>query len=151
MAPYWETTVTWAEADPRSTSMVTRDPAAQKAGAVAVRAPLRTREVCDPAGSRAGEPSLKVRGPAVVPSTQVRFPPDVIEHGDSHRAGPVPVLVPAKTTSQEVAAEQEMGLPPVFLTETDIATGEADAESPAFRDAPTMEMLELEVAALTRL
>jgi hypothetical protein len=61
-----------------------------------------------------------------------------------------PVLVPANTTWQ-VEGVQEIGLPPLFLTETETAVGDAAAEAPALVAAPTTTMLALDVALVTRL
>ena len=153
LAPYWEMTVTWAEAEPKSTLMVTGDPADQNVDPGAVIGPSRTKDVSDPAGSSAGATlgrRSNVSGPAAVPRAQVSVPPDVMLHGESHAGGVAPVLVPAKTTSQEGEVPQLMGLPPLFLMLTVMAKG-GDDPGPALSEAPTMVTLELDVALLTRL
>ena len=114
--------------------------------------PLTTKDVCDPAASCTGaELRSKVSGPAAVPSPQARGPPEVIVQGELQVGAAVPLLVPEKTISQEVGVWQVIGLPPLFLMEMVTATGEAADDAPAFSDAPTMLMFELEVALLTRL
>ena len=143
--------MTWAEAEPKSTLMVTGEPSDQKpAVPVNVRGPLSTNEVCAPAASCPGVVRSKVRGPVVPETCQVRGPPDARVQ-DPQLMVPVPEVVPANTTSHDVALWQSMGLPPLFLMETVTATGEFADVAPAFRDTPTIEMLELVVAALTRL
>lgn len=116
------------------------------------RGPLTTKEASEPEGSWAGNVRRsKVSGPAAVPTAQVSAPPEVSVHGELQVAAADPVLVPANTTSQEVEVPQLIGLPPLFLMEMVMATGEAADVAPAFRDAPTMVMLVLAVALLTRL
>ena len=44
-----------------------------------------------------------------------------------------------------------MGLPPLFLMETEMAVGGSDWPGPAFTEAPTTEMLALAVALSMRL
>ena len=68
--------------------------------------------------------------------------------GEEHVAPGLTVLVPAKTTWHEVDVH-DIGLPPSFLTERAIATGAP--EELAFNEAPTIVMLEVLVALLTRL
>lgn len=113
--------------------------------------PLSTNEVCDPAVSCAEAVlTSKTSGPPAVARLQASGPPDVMEHAEA-QVTPVPVLVPAKTTSHEVAVGHDIGLPPLFLIDMVMATGELDDDAPAFREAPTTVTLELEVALLTRL
>ena len=146
-------TVIWAEAEPKRTLMVTGDPADQKVGDPdVVRLPERTNDDSAPAASWTGaELRTKVRAPVVDARVHPSVPPEVMLHGVSQVAASVPVLVPAKTTSQEVAVEHVMGLPPSFLIDTVIATGELDEALPAFSEAPTIVTLVLDVALLTRL
>ena len=61
-----------------------------------------------------------------------------------------PVFVPAKTT-WHVAGVQEIGLPPLFLMETEMAVGELTDEAPALIATPVTMMLVFVVALLTRL
>lgn len=132
--------------------MVTGVPGAQKFPDVAVRGPLRTNDVSPPAGRLDAGAASKVRGPlAAVRTDHDRLPPEVTGQAEEQVTPPVPVLVPAKTTWHEVAVEQEMGDPPLFLRATEMATGESEAAAPALRDAPTTTMLEFAVALLMRL
>ncbi len=151
-------TPTWADAEPNSTLTVRAAPETQKVGAVptAESGEFRTKEVCAP-GRRVKAFVSKVRGllaagaPAGPPTDHMPGPPDVMLHGAAH-AGAVddPVFVPANTTWQ-VAGVQEMGLPPLFLTEIETAEGEVVARLPALVAAPTTAMLAFDVELLTRL
>ena len=87
------------------------------------RGPFRTKEVCSPGGSVA-EAAWNVSGPLVLPRAHVIGPPEVMVQGGEQEGEDVPALVPAKTTWQ-VVGEQEMGPPPLFLTETEMAPGES--------------------------
>lgn len=117
-----------------------------------VRAPLRTKEVCEPAASCTGVVlTTKVSAPALVDNPQASAPPEEMVQGEAQVGAAVPPLVPAKTTSQEVGVWQVMGFPPLFLMEMVMATGDVEDEAPAFSEAPTMVMLEFAVALLTRL
>jgi hypothetical protein len=139
-------------------SRVTEAPGVQKIGDVPMveRALPRTKDVCAP-GWRMKELVSKVRGlfavgvPAGPPTDQTAGPPEIMLQGAEH-AGTVvlPVLVPANTTWQ-VDWVQDMALPPLFLMEIDIATGEEAVVAPAFRDASTTATLAFAVALLTRL
>jgi hypothetical protein len=120
------------------------------------RALPRTKEVCAP-GCRMKEFVSKVSGLLAVgvpdgpPTDQTAGPPDTMLQGAAQAGAVVlPVLVPAKTTWQ-VDWVHDMALPPLFLIEIDMATGEEAAEDPAFREASTTATLELAVALLTRL
>jgi hypothetical protein len=129
--------------------MVTEVPAVQNEAEVVVRAPFRTKEASWP-GARVADPAMKVSGPVAPPSVQVSGPPEVMVQGLAQVGAADPAFVPAKATWQ-VEGEQEMGVPPLFLTDTAMAAGDADALAPALREAPTMAMLELDEALLTRL
>jgi hypothetical protein len=142
-APYWEITVTWAEADPKITFRVTGSPADQNVP-VPPMGPLTTNDVSAPGASADAPVAVKVSGPLAVFRAQLRVPPDT-RHDPAH-AGELTV-VPAITTWQADEL-QVMGLPPLFFTVTDTAVGDV---GPALKDAPTMEMLVLEVALSTRL
>jgi len=99
----------------------------------------------------------KVRGllapgsPAGPPIAQMAGPPDVMLQGAAQTGGViVPVSVPAKTT-WHVEGVQEIGLPPLFLMEMEMAEGGSLAVGPDLTDAPTTMMLEVVVALVTRL
>ncbi len=138
--------------------MVTAAPDVQNVGPLptADSAPLRMKEVWLP-GCRTKLLVSKVRGalgagePDGPPTDQVAGPPETMLQG-AEQAGAVvaPVFVPANTTWQ-VDEVHVMGLPPLFLTEIDIASGDEVEEAPALRDAPTTATLWLDVALLTRL
>jgi hypothetical protein len=118
---------------------------------VTVSGPLRTNEVSPPAGRVEDGAAWKVSGPLVdVRTDHDRFPPEVTGQV-VEQVTPLPVLVPAKTTWQEVAVEHDMGVPPLFLRATEMATGESAGAAPALRDTPTTVMLEFAVALLMRL
>ena len=110
---------------------------------------MRVKETCAP-GGRVEDPAWNVRGPLAPPRVQLVDPPDEMVHAFVHVGGVEPALVPANTTWQ-VAGVQEIGLPPLFLIETEIAVGDALGVAPALSDAWSTTMLELEVALLTRL
>jgi hypothetical protein len=94
---------------------------------------------------------LAVGVPAGPPTDQTAGPPDTMLQGAAQAgAVEVPVSVPANTTWQ-VDWVQDMALPPLFLTDMEMATGEAAEEAPAFNEAPTTATLEFAVALLTRL
>jgi hypothetical protein len=132
--------------------IVTGVPGAQKAPLPETfRGPLSTNDVSPPGGRVEGAAARNVRGPPVdVETDHVRFPPEVTGQV-VEQLTPVPALVPAKTTWQEVGVAHDMGVPPLFLSATEMAVGELEAVSPALRDAPTTSMLELAVALLMRL
>ncbi len=95
--------------------------------------------------------ALGVAEPDGPPTDQVAEPPEIMLQGAEQSGGVVlPVFVPAKTTWQ-VDGVQEMGLPPLFLMEIEMASGEDPVAGPALRDAPTTATLSLDVALLTRL
>ena len=117
---------------------------------------MRANDVCPP-GWSVNVSVSKVRGllasgaPAGPPTVQIAGPPDVILQGAAQAGGAaVPVFVPANTTWQ-VDGVQAIGLPPLFLMETEIAEGESLAVAPALMAAPATTMLVLAVALLTRL
>ena len=99
----------------------------------------------------------KVRGalaetvPPGPPRDQSAGPPEVMLQGAAHEGGLVePVSVPAKTTWQ-VEGVQAMLLPPLFLIEMEMATGDDPDVPPALREAERTTTLAVEVAPLTRL
>jgi hypothetical protein len=142
-APYWEITVTWAEADPKMTFRVTGSPADQNVPVPPI-GPFTTNDVSAPGASADAPVAVNVSGPLAMSRAQLRIPPDT-RHDPAH-VGEV-TAVPAITTSQAEAV-QVMGLPPSFFTVTDTAVGDV---GPALMDTPTMEMLVLAVALSTRL
>ena len=95
--------------------------------------------------------ALGVGVPPGPPTDQTPGPPETMLQGAEQLGGvPVPVLVPATTTWQ-VDAVQVIGLPPLFFTESEMTTGDASKAGPALKKAPTITMLVLAVALLTRL
>jgi hypothetical protein len=142
--------VIWADAEPKSTLIVTGSPAVQKDPDVVVRPPLRTNDVSLPGASVAAEEAVNVSGSSAPPTAQLTAPPEVMLQGAVHAGCAVPEFVPAKTTSHVVEVHA-IGDPPLFLTVIEMATGELDCDPPAVSEAPTTVMLELDAALLTRL